>query len=122
MVGPKAGSRSLVMTDRNHASSAVSASRATAGPERLAPICPNPVFVIGSPRSGTTAVAFSLAEHSELWASGEAHVFSHLFASGLVERAFDRAMLPPGPSLLRLEEVSREEFHAYVGLGINALI
>jgi hypothetical protein len=66
-------------------------------------------------------LARSLAQHSELWTSGESHLFLPLFAEGLVERAFDRAMLPPGPSLLRSEEVSREEFLAYVGLGINAL-
>ncbi len=92
-----------------------------AGPG-LVRICPNPLFIVGSPRSGTTVLARSLAEHSELWASGESHLYSHLFAAGLAERAFDGAMLPPGPTLFRLESVSREEFLAYVGLGINALI
>jgi sulfotransferase family protein len=104
----------------------------TSGPELVgrrvghssssAPICPNPVFVIGSPRSGTTALAKSLGEHSELWASGESQLFSDLFVNGLVERAFDHAMRSPGPTLFRIEGVSREEFRVYVGVGLNALI
>jgi hypothetical protein len=110
------------MTNRNSASEGVPAGWTTAPPARLVPICPNPVFVIGSPRSGTTVLARSLAQHSELWASGESRVFSHLSANGLVERAFDHTMLTPGQHLLRLEEVSREEFLSYVSLGINALI
>ena len=93
-----------------------------ADPARLPPICPNPVFVIGSPRSGTTVLAQSLSTHSELWASGESHVYSNLFANGRAELAFDRAMRLPGPTLLRVEKVTREEFLAYLGMGINALI
>jgi glycosyltransferase involved in cell wall biosynthesis len=92
-----------------------------AGPSRPE-ICPNPVFIIGSPRSGTTVLAHSLAEHSDLWISGESDFLYFLFANGFVEEAFDRAMEVPGPRWLRLEGVTREEFLAYLGLGINALI
>jgi GT2 family glycosyltransferase len=85
-------------------------------------ICREPVFVIGSPRSGTTALAVALAEHSELWTSGESYFLFFLLNDGLVERAFERAMEVPGPRWLRVAEVSEEEFSASVGIGMNALI
>ena len=67
-------------------------------------------------------LAHSLAKHSELWASGENDLLFFLFENGLMERAFDRAIEVPGQRWLRLEEVSREEFLAHLGMGINALI
>jgi glycosyltransferase involved in cell wall biosynthesis len=88
----------------------------------VATICPHPVFIIGSPRSGTTVLAHSLAEHSEFWVSGESDVFFYLFADRFIERAYQRAMNVPGPRWLRLEGVSEEEFLAHVGMGVNALI
>jgi hypothetical protein len=88
----------------------------------MPPVCPNPVFIIGSPRSGTTVLARSLAQHSALWTSGESYVLNLLFGNGCVERAFDRALEVPGPRFLRREDVSRVEFLAYVGMGVNALI
>jgi hypothetical protein len=109
------------MTDRKGLSGA-DAGRDTAN-VRLVPICPNPVFIIGSPRSGTTVLARALAQHSELWTSGESYVLFHLFGpANFAERTFDRAMAIPGPRWLRREEVSREEFLFYVGMGVNALI
>jgi Sulfotransferase family len=111
------------MKDHSNASNSEPASPDAGPPTRLLPICPNPVFVIGSPRSGTTVLARALAQHSELWASGESYVLFHLFGpANFAERAFDRAMAIPGPRWLRREEVSREEFLAYVGMGINALM
>jgi hypothetical protein len=110
------------MTDRNGTSDPAPANTVAAHPAALPPICPNPVFVIGSPSSGTTVLATSLAKHSELWASDESDVLFFLFANGFVERSFDRAMELPGRRWLRREEVSREEFLAHLGLGINALI
>jgi hypothetical protein len=110
------------MIDRSGVSDPAPASRVAAHPTALPPICPNPLFVIGSPRSGTTVLATSLAKHSELWASDESDVLFFLFANGFVERSFDRAMAIPGRRWLRREHVSREEFLAHLGLGINALI
>jgi Sulfotransferase family len=110
------------MNGSKSASGAWPASVGAADRARLPPICSNPVFVIGSPRSGTTMLARSLAEHSELWASGESDVLFFLFANGFVERSFDRAIEIPGRRWLRLEDVSREEFLAHLGMGINALI
>src|SRR5208283_4344638 len=41
--------------------------------------CPDPVFILGAPRSGTTALAWSLAQHSSLWTSGESYILWELF-------------------------------------------
>jgi hypothetical protein len=105
------------------ASASASHPRASApGLERTPAVCPDPVFIIGSPRSGTTVLAHSLREHSELWASGESDMLFFLFADRFVEGVFDRTMAVPGPRWLRLEDVDREEFLAYVGMGLNALM
>jgi GT2 family glycosyltransferase len=85
-------------------------------------VCPDPVFIIGSPRSGTTVLANSLGEHSELWTGGESYFLFFLFDNDHVGRAFDRAMEIPGPRWLRVEDISRNEFLSYIGLGINAMI
>jgi len=85
-------------------------------------ICSDFVFIIGSPRSGTTVLAHSLAEHSEFWVSGESYFLFYLFSRGLPESAYDRAMEVAGEGWLRAENVSREEFLAHVAMGINALI
>jgi Sulfotransferase family len=109
------------MADDSPASSAEPARYPTSQPAHLPWVCPNPVFIIGSPRSGTTVLARSLAQHSEFWASGESYVLFFLFANRAVENAYERAMGIPGPRWLRSEDVSQEEFLAYVGAGVNAL-
>jgi GT2 family glycosyltransferase len=90
-------------------------------PALLSPTCPDPVFVIGSPRSGTTVLATALAEHDQLWTSGESYFLFHLLRDGHAEGAFERSMEVPGPRWLRVEEVSRQELLAYLGMGLNAL-
>ncbi|HEX6460182.1 MAG TPA: sulfotransferase [Thermoleophilaceae bacterium] len=115
---------------RGIAEAAAEASEATpAQPEVVsngrppaAAICPDPVFVIGSPRSGTTVLAHALAQHSDFWVSGESHFLTYLFPRDLPERAYDRAMEVAGQGWLRAEDVSKDEFLAHVGMGVNALI
>jgi hypothetical protein len=84
-------------------------------------LCPDPVFIIGSPRSGTTMLGQALAEHSELWTSGESYMLFHLFKEGWAEQAFERSMEVPGPRWLRVEGVDEQEFLVHVGMGLNAL-
>jgi len=83
-------------------------------------ICPNPVFVIGSPRSGTTVLAASLATHSAFSAFGESQILSDLFADGRLDANYRRAGRPDGSWLIQ-RGVTRTEFLRYVGLGLNAL-
>lgn len=44
-------------------------------------ICENPIFIIGSPRSGTSILAWSLAEHSQLDVFDESNFLWNLSAA-----------------------------------------
>lgn len=83
-------------------------------------VCPDPVFVIGCPRSGTSALARALARHSALWTSHESYFLHSLFGDGRARRVFDRHR-SRSPSWLNAEEVDGDEFLAFLGLGLNAL-
>jgi hypothetical protein len=83
--------------------------------------CQAPVLVVGSPRSGTTILATSLARHSALWTSDESAYLSHLLGGGRVRRILDRARQQPSPSWVSAQEVGDDEFLSYLGLGLNAL-
>jgi len=86
-----------------------------------AQICDSPIFIIGSPRSGTTALASSLARHSQLWTSSESD-FLHLLLKGKrLDKIFNSARFAPGERWLQREGVGREEFYSFLGLGLNAL-
>jgi hypothetical protein len=84
-------------------------------------LCPSPVFIIGSPRSGTTALAWSLARHPAFWTHGETQLLIDLFGDGRLERNYRRRAAPDG-SWLDDVGIEREEFLAFVGAGLNALI
>ena len=85
-------------------------------------ICADPVFVIGSPRSGTSIMAWSLVQHSSgFWSSNESHILWELFGDGTVENAFIRARGAHSDGWLPKEGVEIEEFLQYLGLGLNAL-
>jgi LPS sulfotransferase NodH len=85
-------------------------------------ICRNPVFVIGSPRSGTTMLAVALSKHPAFWASDETFFLYYLFGGERVEHEITRwASSGQKGSWLRRENVSRDEFLGYLGTGLNAL-
>jgi len=84
-------------------------------------ICSHPVFIIGSPRSGTTVLAWSLARHPELWTSDESDVLFHLCENGQLDVVFDKTMSRPSGGWFRLQDVGRSEFLRAIGLGLNAL-
>jgi hypothetical protein len=84
-------------------------------------ICPDPVFIIGSPRSGTTALGHALNQHPQLWASKESYVLNDLFGGGRARKSWDRHQERLNPSWLRAENVDLDEFLGFLGLGINAL-
>jgi len=85
-------------------------------------ICASPIFVIGSPRSGTTALPRALARHSGLWTSHESYVLHRLYGDGRAARAWrGDAERQQSPSWLKTQGVSRKEFLGFVGAGLNAL-
>lgn len=84
-------------------------------------VCRRPVFVIGSPRSGTTALARSLAEHPDLWTSHESYFLNGLFGDGRPAYVHTRQTARSAPGWLKTEQVDRAEFLAAVGLGLNAM-
>lgn len=87
------------------------------------PLCERPIFIIGSPRSGTTALAWSLAQHSQLWTSEESDILFDLLGWGHVDKAFQAARGRPGEvDWLVVNGVERSEFLGYLGLGLNALV
>lgn len=80
-----------------------------------------PVFVIGAPRSATTAVAHALARHPDFWTSDETFFLSALYGRGRADAEYRRWASRPSSSWLRTEGVSREEFFAALGRGIDEL-
>lgn len=87
--------------------------------ERLS-VCRRPIFVMGSPRSGTSVLAWALAEHSQLWTSAESRFLSYLYGRDEGRRAFDETVWMQRNWLAK-HHVGREEFLRFLGLGINAL-
>ncbi len=83
-------------------------------------VCSNPIFVIGSPRSGTSILAWSLAQHSQLWTSSESDILLHLFGNDCLDIAFQTAKERPG-AWFQEQDVERAEFFRFLGLGLNAL-
>jgi glycosyltransferase involved in cell wall biosynthesis len=95
---------------------------APGGSSHLPAICPDPVFIIGSPRSGTSILAWSLAQHSALWTEAESDIFYYLLKDGHLERAFETSVGRPDGTWLANQGVDLEQFLAHVGLGLNALM
>jgi hypothetical protein len=83
--------------------------------------CPNPVFVIGSPRSGTSVLPWSLAHHSDFWTSHETEFIHGLFGEGQPEHVY-KTLCSKEPGFITHHGVYRKEFFGALGLGINALI
>ena len=84
-------------------------------------VCHRPIFIIGSPRSGTTALGHALNRHPELWASKECYALHALYGGGQADRVWKQHWERKTPSWLRAQEVDRAEFLGFLGLGVNAL-
>jgi len=93
-----------------------------AGEPRSFLCCPGPVFVIGAPRSGTTALGRALGEHSALYAGDETLFLMELFGNRRAEGVHERWAGRPSSSWLRRENVSLDEFLAALGGGLDALL
>jgi GT2 family glycosyltransferase len=84
-------------------------------------VCPNPVFIIGSPRSGTSILAHSLAQHPDFWTEAESDILFYLLGQGHLEKAFQTSRSRPDGAWLGRQGVDQREFLSYLGLGLNAL-
>lgn len=84
-------------------------------------LCEDPIFVIGSPRSATTATAYSLALHPELFVSKESYFIQQLFGSGKVQDVWQSNIDRVTPSWIREEDVDLQQFLRSLGVGINHL-
>jgi hypothetical protein len=92
------------------------------GSSTAAVICPEPIFIIGSPRSGTSILAWSLAEHSELWTEAESDIFFYLLKDDHLENAYETSVARTDGSWLRNHSVDLDQFLAHLGLGLNVLL
>lgn len=88
--------------------------------ETDATLIERPVFVIGAPRSGTSVLAWSLAQHSRFWTSGETDVLYELFGDGYVDLVLQRLRERP-LNWFSAQDVSHSELMAALGLGFNRL-
>jgi hypothetical protein len=93
----------------------------TVGTAGVPALCPDPIFIIGAPRSGTSILAWSLAQHTELYTENESDIFFYLLKDGQLERAFEIAISRPDGSWLANHQIDLVQFLAYLGLGLNAL-
>lgn len=90
-------------------------------PEPKLEVCPNPVFIIGAPRSGTSVLGWALAQHSHLWTSRELDLLFNLYGKNHLWDAYAAATSRPEGNWLFEHGVHYRELFAYLGLGINAL-
>lgn len=79
------------------------------------------VFILGSPRSGTSALAWALAQHPELWTSAESDFLIHLFRDGRIRSAWEQSIERPDGGWLQKNQVDYPEFAQHIGTGIDAL-
>jgi hypothetical protein len=84
-------------------------------------LCAEPIFIIGSPRSGTTILAQSLNRHPALRVNKESYLLHDLFSSERVQRSWTRHSQRATPNWLAHENVELDELLAFTGLGFNAL-
>lgn len=80
---------------------------------------PGPVFIVGSPRSGTSVLHWSLLEHPELWGSEESE-FMIPMAKALRQGYEDGVRFGEHAWLLQ-QKVGFEEYCAYMGVGVDQL-
>lgn len=78
------------------------------------------VFVLGSPRSGTTALGKSIAQHSAFHTSSESQILVDLFSGKKITEHFTRPRLD-GTCWLTREGISPAELAGFLGIGMAAL-
>ncbi len=78
-----------------------------------------PVFIVGSPRSGTSMLHWALCQHEKLWGSEESELFVPFTRH--LDAVYDKARRFKGTNWLEAQQVDRDAFYAFMGAGIDAL-
>jgi len=78
-----------------------------------------PVFIIGSPRSGTSVLHWALCSHEMLWGSEESELL--LPFTRHLEAVYHKARQFNGRNWLEAQQVDMDAFFAHLGKGIDAL-
>jgi len=81
----------------------------------------NSVFVVGCPRSATSALSWALAQHPEFWTSGESNFIARFFDNQWLHAQYASGITRDGEHWLSKNKVSYEEYASYIGLGIDLL-
>lgn len=81
----------------------------------------SPVFVVGSPRSGTSALAWALDAHPEFWTSEESDFLYPLAGAGRLHQSYRMASRRRERHWLVQQGVGFPEFAAFVGSGLDRL-
>ncbi|MSP00086.1 MAG: sulfotransferase [Acetobacteraceae bacterium] len=79
-----------------------------------------PVFVVGCPRSGTSALSWALASHPDYWTSVETHFFYNLLRDQWLSNAYEASYR--AGSWLDAQAISIDAFFAYAGMGFDRLM
>ena len=79
------------------------------------------VFVIGSPRSGTSVLAWAIAQHPDMFTGPEVDFTYHFGLSREFDRIWERCAERESGWLSR-HDITRDEFVAFVGLGLDQLV
>ncbi len=82
-------------------------------------ICPDPIFVVGCPRSGTSVLSHAIAAHSGNWLGPESDFMASLIKGA--KESHEIGTRRGEHHWLSGREVSFGEFLEYIGIGINAL-
>jgi hypothetical protein len=89
-------------------------------PYHLQPvICADPVFIIGSSRSGTSALPLALARHSAFATYQETNLGVGIFGGDALRGLYEGWSMQLQPGVIGN---GFEEFSAWVGVGLNAMM
>jgi hypothetical protein len=118
--GPEIVAESTTPESSKPQTSDENVSRPPALPARPT-LCSQPLFILGSPRSGSHGLAHALARHSQLTTHGESEFLLHLLRDNRIDKILAALNRPTLPVWTALADTSRPDFLAHLGLGVNAL-
>lgn len=85
------------------------------------PLSTDSVFIIGCPRSGSSAFAWAMDKHPDFWTSAESNFLSLFFKDQWLKNQHKFGQTRGERHWLSKNKVSYEEYAYYIGLGIDLL-